>query len=190
MFDYEIDQQVYNAAIQNGASDMLAKMVTAQARFESGDYNSNQTKVNNNLFGFKYSKNSKYSQIGNISPEGDPYAHYNSIADCTSDYFARWWHLPSNDNDGTRLQDFNDSIQDANDTDTYATMLKGYGYYTNQSGETTQDSINNYANGLSSKLNKIKVVEFVNQNSTAIIVVVSIGIAYYIYWLHKHKIVK
>jgi len=189
MFDYDIDQEVYNAAIQNGASDMLAKMVVAQGRFESGDYGSNQTKINNNLFGFKYSKNSKYSQVGNISPEGDPYAHYNSISDCTSDYFSRWWQLPSNDNDGTRLQDFNDSIQDANDTDTYAKMLKGYGYYTNQAGETTQDSINNYSKGVASKLRKINVVEFVNQNSTSIIIVVGLSLSAYVYWLYNKKIV-
>lgn len=187
MFDYEIDQEIYNAAIDSGANNYLAKLVVGQSRLETGDYKSHQVQVNNNLFGFKYSPNSQYSKVGNISPEGDPYAKYDNIGDSAKDYFARWWQKNSNDNNGTRLNDFNSALN-GYDTDTFAKMLKGYGYYTNQSGESTQDSINNYSNGVASKLRKINVVEFVNNNSAAIILI-TLSLAAYIYWLKTKKIV-
>jgi hypothetical protein len=188
MFDYEIDQDIYNAAIDSGANNYLAKIVVGQSRLETGDYSSNQVKVNNNLFGFKYSPNSQYSKVGNISPEGDPYAKYDSIGDSIKDYFNRYWQKPSNDNNGTRLNDFNSSLNSL-DTLTFATMLKGYGYYTDIGTETDQDSINNYSNGIASKLRKVNIVEFVNQNSTGIIIFIGLSLSAYIYWLYRKKIV-
>jgi len=192
MFDYEIDQEIYNAAIDSGANNYLAKLVVAQSRLETGDYGSNQVETDNNLFGFKYSKNSQYSKVGNISPEGDPYAKYDNIGDSAKDYFDRWWQKQSNNNNGTRLNDFNSSLN-SYDANTFATMLKGYGYYTNQPGENTQNSIDNYANGVSSKLKKINVVEFINKNSTAIYLsvgAIALSLSYYVYWLYKKRIIK
>ena len=73
------NQQIYDGAVNNGATSWLAKLLIAQSRFETGDYGNNQSKTNNNIFGFKYSPNSQYAKKGNTSPEGDPYAKYETM---------------------------------------------------------------------------------------------------------------
>ena len=49
-----LDQQIYDTAIKNGFNPMAAKLIVAQARFESADYTSNVFKQNNNTSGFKF----------------------------------------------------------------------------------------------------------------------------------------
>lgn len=168
MFGYQIDQQIYNAAIRQGANNYLAKLVVAQARHETGNYNNNQTKTNNNIFGFKYSKNSSFANEGNISPEGNAYAKYNTISDAISDYFVRYWALKSNDNRySNRLEHFNAQINSL-DTNKFASLLKSYGYYHTPSNETVSQSIGNYQRGIDSALKRINVVEFVEKNKNYI----------------------
>jgi hypothetical protein len=176
------DQEIYNGAITGGATPALAKLLVAQARFESGNYSNSQTKNNNNIFGFKYSKNSPYAKVGNISPEGDAYAHYDTLQDAILDYISRWMSLTSKEG-GSRLQEFN-KIQEG-DTTTYANKLKGYGYF----GATAAQ----YASGLNSSIRRINVVAFYFNNKNAIdygaIGAVIIGLTYYIYYLYKKKVV-
>ena len=50
----DIDQSIYNTAIEEGFSPMSAKLIVAQARLESGHYGSDVFKANNNMFGMKY----------------------------------------------------------------------------------------------------------------------------------------
>jgi hypothetical protein len=159
------DQEIYEGAIKGGANPSLAKLLVAQARNESGHYSSNQTKVNNNIFGFKHSTNSNYSKKGNISPEGDPYAHYDTLQDAIKDYIVRWMNKPSKEG-GTRLQEFN-KIKDG-DTLTYARKLKGYGYFGNKSGESDESSIQRYASNMASTLLRVKVVAFYLKNEKKI----------------------
>lgn len=172
------DQEIYEGAIQGGATPSLARLMVAQARHETGNYNNYQTKTNNNVFGFKYSSNSQYAHQGNISPEGDPYAHYDTLQDSILDYIGRYMSKSSKEG-GTRLQEFN-KIQEG-DTTTYATKLKGYGYY----GAT----INEYIKGMNSALTRMKIVEFYFNNENkinyALIGGVLIGISAYIYYLMK-----
>jgi uncharacterized FlgJ-related protein len=174
------DQEIYDGAIKGGAKPSLATLLVAQARHETGNYSNKQTKVNNNLFGFKYSPNSKFSKKGNISPEGDPYAKFDTVGDAIQEYVIRWMGKNAK-NGGTRLQEFN-AIQ-PNDTTTYANKLKGYGYY--------GAAVSEYIRGLNSALTRIKVVAFYNQNKMAVnstlgIGILLIAIASYIY-IKKNK---
>ena len=184
------NQQIYDAAVKGGASNWLAKLLIAQSRFETGDYGNNQSKTNNNIFGFKFSSNSKYAQKGNISPEGDPYAKYPTIEDAILDYIERWMGLRSKQG-GTRLEEFNQIPE--GDTLTFATKLKSYGYYHTPSNETTEQSINKYKKGLDAKLKRMVVVDWYFNNKTAInisvigIVLVSLGAYFYI--LKKRKVI-
>lgn len=184
MLGYQIDQEIYNAAIKQGANKYLAKLVVAQARHETGNYGNKQTKENNNIFGFKYSRNSQFAKEGNISPEGNAYAKYDSIENAINDYFVRYWGLNANDKSGrTRLQHFNSEIQSV-DTTKFATMLKSYGYYHTPSNQTVEQSIGIYVKGLNSALTKIKVVEFVENNKGYIftgIGLLTLGIGILIY---------
>jgi len=172
------DQEIYDGAIQGGANPSLAKLMVAQARHETGNYGNNQTKTNNNVFGFKYSPNSQYSKVGNISPEGDAYAHYDNLQDAILDYIGRWMSKSSKEG-GTRLQEFN-KIQEG-DTTTYATKLKGYGYY--------GADVNEYINGLNWALKRMKVVDFYFKNESAInyslVGGLLIGITAYVYYIMK-----
>lgn len=172
------DQEIYEGAIEGGATQSLARLLVAQARHETGNYGNYQTKNNNNVFGFKYSPNSQYSRQGNISPEGDPYAKYDTLQDAILDYVGRWMSKSSKEG-GTRLNEFN-KIQEG-DTTTYATKLKGYGYY--------GAPVNEYIKGLNSALTRMKVVEFYFNNEKTInyslVGGLLIGISAYIYYLMK-----
>ena len=177
------DQEIYEGAINGGTTPALATLLVAQARHETGNYSNNQTKINNNLFGFKYSPNSRFSKKGNISPEGDSYAKFDSVGDAIQEYVIRYMGKKSNEG-GNRLQEFNKLK--ANDTTTFANKLKGYGYY----GAEVKD----YIRGLNAALTRIKIVAFYNKNKTAVnstvgIGLVLIGIAAYLY-IKKTKIIK
>lgn len=180
------DQEIYNGAIKGGATPSLAKLLVAQARHESGNYDSNQTRTNNNVFGFKHSPNSIYSQRGNISPEGDPYAHYDTLQDAIKDYIVRWMGKSSKQG-GTRLQEFN-TISEG-DTNTYARKLKSYGYYTNVKGESDESAIRRYIGGLNGALTRIKVVAFYFDNEKKInyglVGLAIIGLTALSYWYYK-----
>lgn len=169
------DQEIYNGAIKGGATPALATLLVAQARHETGNYSNKQTKVNNNLFGFKYSPNSKFSKRGNISPEGDPYAKFDTVGDAIQEYVIRYMGKKSSEG-GTRLQEFN-KIQ-PKDTTTFANKLKGYGYY--------GAAVSEYIRGLNGALTRINIVAFYNRNkmavnSSALIGIILLGFAYYTY---------
>jgi hypothetical protein len=186
----DYNQEIYDAAVKGGASRWLAKLLIAQSRFETGDYGNRQSEENNNIFGFKWTPNSQYSQKGNISPEGDPYAKYPTIEYAILDYINRWMGLKSKSG-GTRLEEFN-QIPDG-DTLTFATKLKDYGYYHTPSNETRDESIDNYKQGLDAKIKRMIVVDWYNKNKTAVtlsvigIVVLSLGAYFYI--LKKRKVI-
>ena len=170
------DQEIYNGAIKGGATPALATLLVAQSRHETGNYTNNQTKKNLNLFGFKYSPNrTQFNKKGNVSPEGDNYAKFDTANDAILNYLA-WLTSKKSNEGGNRLQEFNKLK--ANDTTTFANKLKGYGYY----GAEVKD----YIRGLNAALTRIKIVAFYNKNkmavnSSAIIGIALLGAAYYIY---------
>ena len=50
----QLDQTIYQMAVEEGFTPTAAKFVVAQARLESADYGSNVFKNNNNMYGMKY----------------------------------------------------------------------------------------------------------------------------------------
>ena len=79
-----IDQKIYNTAVQQGFNPIAAKLIVAQARFESADYTSNVFKKNNNTSGVKYIGQKNATQ-GTLSPEGNYYAKYDTVQDSLND---------------------------------------------------------------------------------------------------------
>ena len=141
----QYDTAIYNQALSMGISPALAKIMVAQARYESADYTSNTFNLTNNAFGYKYYPGSKWqSGQGNRSSEygqdQSSYASYNSVTDSTGEV-VDW--LKRRQSEGY----FN--INDITTATQYADALKSADYYGESSG--------NYAAGLIAKYGLINV---------------------------------
>ncbi len=147
-----IDQVIYNTAIKQGFNSTTAKLIAAQARFESADYTSNVFKKNNNTSGIKFIGQANAVQ-GTLSPEGDYYAKFNTVQDSINDKIVRLYNIKMR---GVTPQ----QLKNAKDSTEFANLLKQRGYYGSSAAE--------YAAGLRSKLLKINVLEFVQRNKTAL----------------------
>jgi len=161
-----IDQQIYNTAIAQGFNPIAAKLIVAQARFESADYTSNVFKKNNNTSGVKFI-GQKNAVQGTISPEGDYYAKYNTIQDSLNDKIVRLYNITMR---GVTPQ----QLKNAKDATQFANLLKQRDYYGSSAVE--------YANGLKLKLLRINVIEFVQKNKFSLIlglILLSAGLYYY-----------
>jgi hypothetical protein len=161
-----IDQQIYNTAIAQGFNPIAAKLIVAQARFESADYTSNVFKKNNNTSGVKFI-GQKNAVQGTLSPEGNYYAKYNTIQDSLNDKIVRLYNITMR---GVTPQQLKNS-QDATE---FANLLKQRGYYGSSAVE--------YASGLKSKLLRINVIEFVQKNKFSLIlglILLGTGLYYY-----------
>jgi uncharacterized FlgJ-related protein len=161
-----IDQQIYNTAIAQGFNPIAAKLIAAQARFESADYSSNVFKQNNNTSGIKFI-NQKNAVQGTLSPEGNYYAKYNTVQDSINDKIVRLYNITMR---GVTPQ----QLKNAKDSTEFAKLLKQRGYYGSSEAE--------YASGLKSKLLKINVVEFVQKNKFSLIlglILLGTGLWYY-----------
>jgi uncharacterized FlgJ-related protein len=143
-----LDQQIYDTAIKNGFNPIAAKLIVAQARFESADYTSNVFKQNNNTSGIKFIGQPNAVQ-GTLSPEGNYYAKFNTIQDALNDKITRLYNITMRGVTPQQLKDSTDAID-------FANKLKQRGYF----GSTASD----YANGLKAKLLRINVLEFVTKN--------------------------
>jgi len=162
-----LDQQIYDTAIKNGFNPTTAKLIVAQARFESADYTSNVFKQNNNTSGIKFVGQPNAVQ-GTLSPEGNYYAKFNTIQDALNDKIGRIYNLTMK---GVTPQQLKDST-DAND---FSEKLKQRGYFGSSASE--------YANGLKAKLLRINVLEFVTKNKVPLtlgigVILIGAGIYY------------
>jgi uncharacterized FlgJ-related protein len=162
-----LDQQIYDTAIKNGFNPIAAKLIVAQARFESADYTSNVFKQNNNTSGIKFIGQPNAVQ-GTLSPEGDYYAKFNTIQDALNDKIARLYNITMRGVTPQQLKDSTDAID-------FANKLKQRGYF----GSTASD----YANGLKAKLLRINVLEFVTKNKLPLtlgigVILIGAGIYY------------
>jgi uncharacterized FlgJ-related protein len=161
------DQIIYDTAIAQGFNPKAAKLIVAQARFESADYKSNVFKNNNNTSGIKYI-GQKNAVRGTLSPEGNHYAKFNTIQDGLNDKIVRLYNIPMR---GVTPQ----QLKDSTDATEFANLLKKRGYYGASASE--------YANGLKSKLLKINVIEFVQKNKNTLgigLLLLGVGIWYYL----------
>lgn len=163
----EIDQLVYNTALQQGFSPLSAKFVVAQARFESADYTSPVFKANNNTSGIKFVGQPNATR-GTLSPEGNYYARFNTVQDSINDKIVRIYNI----NMGGVSPE---QLKSSQSVDEFARLLKERKYFT--------DSLSNYTSGLKSKLLKINVLEFVKKNSTLLVagLILLVGGSYLLY---------
>jgi hypothetical protein len=173
----EIDQSIFNTAIEQGFNPIAAKFIAAQARFESADYTSSVFRANNNTSGIKFIGQAHASQ-GSLSPEGDYYAKFDTIQDSINDKIVRLYNKTMR---GVTPQ----QLKDSTNADDFSQKLKQRGYF----GIDASD----YARGIKSKLLKIKVLEFYNNYKTGInfgiIGATLIGITLYVYYIKKKKLI-
>jgi len=190
----EFDQIIYNTAIKNGFNPVSAKLVVAQARYESSDYDSKVFQLNTNTSGMKFvgqplatrgtlapfSERSPgcqavtRGQVGGSGPspckDSDHYAKFKSVADSAKDKIERNFNI-------TRKGVTPEQLKAAQTPEEFARLLKIRHYY---GGDETS-----YAGGLKAKLRRIQVVEFVETNKKKIALLLAglagLGIAYYLY---------
>lgn len=124
----QYEQTIYNVAVGEGLSPLLAGFVTAQAAHETANFTSNVFVTCNNAFGYKYVKSSPYA-VGpcTLSPENDSYAKYKSVEDSTKEVCG--W-----------VKRRNDKFSSVTTIEEFAAVLKAQGYY--------GDSEANYLAGL------------------------------------------
>lgn len=166
------DQIIYDTAIKQGFNPTAAKLIAAQARFESADYTSNVFKKNNNTSGIKFIGQANATQ-GTLSPEGNYYAKYNTVQDGVNDKIVRLYNITMRGVTPKQLKDSTDATQ-------FANLLKQRGYYGSSASE--------YAAGLKSKLLKIKVLEFIKTNKITLgIGLILLGSGLFYYYKTKKK---
>lgn len=205
------DQEIYNTAILEGFNPTVAKLIVAQARYESNNYGSNVFKCNNNMYGMKYVGQSLATR-GTLAPanevsigctptgsgcnrngtgnckDRDFYAKYNSPADSAKDVITRLYKISRS---GVGFNELNS----ATDATSFATLLKKRSYYgfATYGSHAAESEIRNYAGGLRTRLLLVNVLDFYQKNEKAvnltIVGLVLIGISGYFYYLSKRKII-
>lgn len=117
-----------------GVPPILADLLVAQSKHETGDYTSRAFTLDNNAFGYTYVSGGRW-QIGPgiIADNGEPVAKYASIEDSTAE-IVDWIYRRINE--GT----FPANLGDITTPERYAQLLKDAGYY--------GDTVSNYLRGL------------------------------------------
>lgn len=181
----KIDQLIYDIAIKQGFKPSAAKLIVAQARFESADYTSNVFKENNNTSGMKFigqplatrgslapkSERSVSCKAGGICKDSDHYAKFASVQDSANDKIVRLYSI-------TKGGVTPEQLKNSKDADEFAALLKKRKYY--------GDSQSVYARGLKAKLLRIQVVEFVTKNRNGLLL--GAGLLLLAYYVYKNKI--
>lgn len=192
------DQLIYNTAIKAGFTPTAAKLVVAQARFESADYTSFVFRNNNNTSGMKYigqplatrgtlapmNERSSTCRAGGECKDADHYAKFASVADSAADKINR---LYSKTMGGVTPE----QLKNAKDADEFADLLKrrsyyGFGKHGTEIGNKEQKQ---YAGGLKAKLLRLEVVEFVRKNKVpiALVAVAAVVVSYLLYRKFRNK---
>jgi len=119
------DDQIYNKAVSMGIKPVQAKLITAQARAETGNYKSKVFKTLNNAFGYKFVGQKKWPiGKGSAAPgtNGDlgNYANYANIENSTGE-LVDWLKRREKQNKF--------KISNLSTPQEYAAALKNNGYY-------------------------------------------------------------
>lgn len=192
------DKIIYDTAIKAGFTPTAAKLVVAQARFESADYTSFVFRNNNNTSGMKYigqplatrgtlapmNERSRSCRAGGECANSDYYAKFASVADSAADKINR---LYSKTMGGVTPE----QLKNAKDADEFAALLKkrsyyGFGKYGTEVGNKEQSQ---YAGGLKAKLLRLEVVEFVRKNKVpiALVAAAAVVVSYILYRKFRNK---
>lgn len=190
------DQIIYDTAIKEGFNPIAAKLVVAQARYESADYSSNVFKNNFNTSGMKFvgqplatrgtlapfderSDGCQRVSVGQVGGQGaspcrdrDHYAKFKSVADSAKDKIQRNFNI-------TMKGVTPEQLKNVKTPEEFARLLKIRGYY---GGEESS-----YAAGMRNKLLRIQVVEFVEKNKNTLLLVGGIAILAISYYIFKRK---
>jgi hypothetical protein len=84
------DREIFDIALEFGADSLTARILVAQARFESGGYTNRLTIRHNNVFSMQHPRQRTTTSLGALATaEGRPntYASYNTIRDSVADLF-------------------------------------------------------------------------------------------------------
>jgi hypothetical protein len=196
----DIDQSIYNTAIEEGFSPTSAKLIVAQARLESSHYGSSVFKANNNMYGMKFigqqlatrgtlappNERSASCRSGGACVNGDYYAKYSSVEDSAKDTIQRLFKI-------TRKGIGFEQLKDVKDATEYATKLKTRDYFGFHSIDTEagKQEAREYARILDSILLRIKVLNFYKENKKKIdyttLAIVVLGLTGVAYWYYKKK---
>ena len=182
----QYDQLIYNTAIKQGFKPTAAKLIVAQARFESADYTSNVFKNNLNTSGMKFIGQSLATR-GTLAPKNERSASCQAGGTCrNSDHYAKFRNVQDSANDKiVRLYSITkggvtpEQLKNVKDADEFASLLKKRGYYGDK------ESI--YAAGLKAKLLRIQVVEFVTKNKNTLLLGAGLLLMAFSYYVYKNK---
>lgn len=84
------DREIFDTALECGADSLTARILVAQARFESGGYTNRLTRLHNNVFSMQHPVIRRTTSIGPLATaEGRPntYASYGSVREAVIDLF-------------------------------------------------------------------------------------------------------
>lgn len=161
-------ERVYNQAMSDGIPDTLSRLMVAWASHETGyngiAFNSPVFRSCNNAFGYKWVGQRTAAGACNISPEGDPYARYNSIEDSVHE-ISLWIF---------RRQDegvFPADLRTIATPYQLAVLLKDAGFY--------GDTVANYSNGLTYWWNVVKSLPLSTKTAgVGLLLLVGLGFVY------------
>ncbi len=196
----DIDQSIYNTAIEEGFSPTSAKLIVAQARLESSHYTSPVFKANNNMYGMKFvgqplatrgtlappNERSTSCKSGGTCVDSDHYAKYSSIEDSAKDTIQRLYKK-------TRKGIGFDQLKDVKSATEFATKLKTRDYFGFHSIDTEAGKFeaSEYARILDSILFRVKVINFYKENKKKInyttLAILVLGLTGFSYWYYKKK---
>ncbi len=193
----QYDQIIYDVAVRNGFTPTAAKLVVAQARFESADYTSRVFLANNNTSGMKYigqplatqgtlapyNERSSTCQRSSVCVNSDHYAKFASVQDSARDKIER---LFTKTMGGVTPQ----QIKNTQTPEEFADLMKRRSYYGFHKYGTAdaQKEINNYAAGMRAKLIYIRVQEFLEENKKGVAgTIIGIGLLIAAYYLYKNR---
>jgi uncharacterized FlgJ-related protein len=172
------DQILYDVAISEGFNPVAAKLIAAQARFESADYTSRVFLANNNTSGMKFvgqplatrgTPAPKNEQRCNGGCDSDYYAKFRSVEDSARDKISRNYNK-------TMRGVTPEQLKNVKSPEEFASLLKKRGYYGAPESQ--------YAAGLRAKLLRIQIVEFIQTNKNKLLIglaLIAFGGAFYLY---------
>lgn len=84
------EREIFNTALELGSDSLTARMIVAQAKHESGNFNNGLTVHHNNVFSMQHPKRRPTTSLGALATaekRPNKYASYKSVRDAVIDLF-------------------------------------------------------------------------------------------------------